>query len=375
MNVLSIGTDRNIFNENSGAFSRMLEYSKMIDGLFIIIFSNKKNNFKFKKIGNLNIYPVNYSFKLLSFFNLYFLFKKIIKDNRLNNKNCIITSQDPFEVGFFSCVLKNIFKFKLQVQVHNDFLNPYYKKQSWRNYWQIFLAKNVLKKANQIRTVSLISKNSIIKKFKINKNKIINLPILFFPKNIENFDNKNYLKNKYPQFKLFILMVSRLVKEKNIELAIKAFSNIAINFSDIALIVVGSGVEEEKLKKMSRNNKNIIFEGWSNNLSNYYNSADIFLFTSNHEGWGMVILEAASFSLPIIMTNVGCAGEFIINDFNGLICPVNDLNSIAQNLQYLLKNNEKRFELGFNAKKSYEVLREKNYLEELKKTWENCLNS
>ena len=46
-------------------------------------------------------------------------------------------------------------------------------------------------------------------------------------------------------------------------------------------------------------------------LHKYYEEADAFLLTSDAEGWGRVVLEAAAHGMPIIMTNVGLAQEII----------------------------------------------------------------
>lgn len=371
MSTLSIGTDKKLFIKNSGVFLRMLEYSKLSNGLFIFVFVNKKEGFSYVGKDNLHIYPVNYSHKLFSFFNLYSVFKKVIRENKLNYKNSFITAQDPFEIGLFSWILSKIFKFKLELQVHTDFLNKYYQKQSRRAIFQIFLAKIILKKADQIRVVSLRIKNSIISKLKISEQKVLNLPISFTNLKKEENLNNNYLKEKYPQFNFIILMASRLVKEKNISLAIKVFNKLNKEFADIGLIIVGSGQEEMDLKEKAKDNKNIVFESWVNNLSDYYISADIFLLTSNYEGWGMTVVEASSYGLPVVMTDVGCAGEFLKNNYNGIICPVGDEQKTLESLRFLINNEEKRREIGNNAFKSYQDLIKTNYLQKLKDSWEN----
>ncbi|HOZ53627.1 MAG TPA: glycosyltransferase [bacterium] len=375
MNIVAISTDKNIFKDRSTVEARMLEYSKLVDSFFVLVFVPKGDNFNNKKIGNLNIFPINYSFKLLSFFNLYFLFKKIQKNNNFNKNNCLILSQDPFEVGFFSWILKKVSGIKLEIQVHNDFLNKKYQSQSIRNFFQMVLGKNILKGANQIRTVSLRSKQSLIENINLNSKKIINLPILFFPKKEETNLLRNYFKEKYPNIKTMILMASRFVKEKNIELAIEVFNKLSEEALDTGLLILGSGPEESAIKKLAQNNKKIFFEGWVNNLSNYYYNADIFLISSNHEGWGMTAVEAASFGLPVIMTDVGCANEFIKNRYNGIVCPVGDKESMYESLKFLVLNKNERERMSQNSLESYKLLTEKNYLQELKNSWVNCLKS
>ena len=371
MNVLAISSDRKILEEESSVFFRMLKYSELVDNFFVFIFVNKKEGFVYKKINNLYICPINYSSKLFSFFSLYSVFKKIIKKNNLNNKNSFIIAQDPFEIGLFSWILAKIFKLKLEIQVHIDFYNKYYRKEKSRFFLQYFLAKFLLKRGDQIRVVSSRIKKYLIENLKIRENKIIYLPIIFDNQKGKVKSNSSYLKEKYPQFDFIILMASRFVPQKNIVLAIKSFEKISINFKKIGLVIIGSGPDEEKIKKLAKNNKNVIFESWVNNLSDCYASSDVFLLTSDYEGWGMTVVEASSYGLPIVMTDVGCAGEFIKNNYNGIICPVRDEQKILESLKFLIENKEEREKMSNNAFSSYQDLVKINYLQKLKDSWKN----
>jgi len=371
MNVLAISSDRKILEEESSVFFRMLKYSELVDNFFVFIFVNKKEGFVYKKINNLYICPINYSSKLFSFFSLYSVFKKIIKKNNLNNKNSFIIAQDPFEIGLFSWILAKIFKLKLEIQVHIDFYNKYYRKEKSRFFLQYFLAKFLLKRGDQIRVVSSRIKKYLIENLKIRENKIIYLPIIFDNQKGKVKSNSSYLKEKYPQFDFIILMASRFVPQKNIVLAIKSFEKISINFKKIGLVIIGSGPDEEKIKKLAKNNKNVIFESWVNNLSDCYASSDVFLLTSDYEGWGMTVVEASSYGLPIVMTDVGCAGEFIKNNYNGIICPVRDEQKILESLKFLIENKEEREKMSNNAFNSYQDLVKIDYLQKLKDSWKN----
>ena len=96
-------------------------------------------------------------------------------------------------------------------------------------------------------------------------------------------------------------------------------------YPNTELWIVGDGLERKKLEleiaKYKLENSVKLF-GWQNNPDEFYSQADAFLLTSNYEGWGMVVIEAADYGLPIIMTDVGCAGELIENEKSGLVVPV-----------------------------------------------------
>ena len=84
-------------------------------------------------------------------------------------------------------------------------------------------------------------------------------------------------------------MSSRLERVKNIPLAIEAFKKVVEQEKNTGLIILGDGTEKKPLIKLVKNldlEKNIIFEGWQENVLQYLKSADLFLNTSNHEGCG-----------------------------------------------------------------------------------------
>ena len=134
-------------------------------------------------------------------------------------------------------------------------------------------------------------------------------------------DNSKYFqaKKKFPDTFTF-LYVGRLVKHKNVENLIKQFN---INFKDTnaLLRIIGSGDEEEYLRKMYSSEK-VIFEGkkFSNDLVRLYQNSSCFVCPSIYEPWGLVVNEALSAGLAVIATKeVGSTFNLIKNKETGLI--------------------------------------------------------
>jgi glycosyltransferase involved in cell wall biosynthesis len=84
-------------------------------------------------------------------------------------------------------------------------------------------------------------------------------------------------------------------------------------------------------------------------LDDLYSRADCFLLTSNSEGWGLVAVEAAAHALPIIMTDVGLAGEVIKNEESGLIIPVGDKDKLVAAMERIINDAGLRQRLGQGA--------------------------
>lgn len=130
-------------------------------------------------------------------------------------------------------------------------------------------------------------------------------------------------RNKY------FLLVSRLVPYKKVDLAVKAF-----NKNGHKLVIVGTGSEEEKLKKMA--SKNIKFAGFVSEkaLKKYYKNCQALIFPQR-EDFGLVAVEALSHGKPVIAFKAGGALDIVQDNVNGIFFAkhtVASLNSAIKKL-------------------------------------------
>jgi glycosyltransferase involved in cell wall biosynthesis len=367
MKVLSIGSDKNLFREKSAVRQRMIEYGSIAEELHIIVFC-KKGEFSETRISdNVYLYPTNSSSKLFYFWDAAAIGKKRIKDP----DQWLIMTQDPFEAGLAGYLIKRKINVRLQIQVHGDFASPYFAGESFLNRIRVSLATFLLPKADGIRVVSGRIGQSL-KNYSLKKEPVI-FPIYVDIKKTQETEIKTDLHQKYPQFDFIILMASRLAKVKNIDLAIEAMSEIVKAYPKTGLIIVGRGEEENKLKSKTKNlalSKNINFEPWNEDLASYYKTADLFLLSSNHEGYGLTIPEAMAAGCPVIMTDVGCAGELVKDGFNGLVLPVNDKEALIEDIKRLISEPGLREKLKVNGLETVKKLPTKEeYFDLYKNSW------
>ncbi len=87
-------------------------------------------------------------------------------------------------------------------------------------------------------------------------------------------------------------------------------------------------------------------------LISCYQQADIFLFTSWYEGFGMPPLEAMACGTPVIMTNCGGVRAYMEKGYNSLIAEPGDIETLARHVELLLKDEEKRRFIGSNGIKT-----------------------
>ena len=118
-----------------------------------------------------------------------------------------------------------------------------------------------------------------------------------------------------------LLYVGRLVKLKGVDSLITEFSNICNNH-DLILDIVGDGPEKEQLvrevEKLNLSNK-VFFHGFKTDITSYLSDADLFIYPSYSEIFGISIVEAMAFKCVCIASNVGGIPEIIKNGINGFL--------------------------------------------------------
>lgn len=113
--------------------------------------------------------------------------------------------------------------------------------------------------------------------------------------------------------KKYFLVVSRLEKYKKIDLVIRTFNEL----SNLNLIVVGKGTEEDKLKQMAGKNVQFLRDLSDQELGSLYSQAEA-LIIPQEEDFGYVSLEAQFFGCPVIFYDKGGASETVIDGEVGL---------------------------------------------------------
>lgn len=131
------------------------------------------------------------------------------------------------------------------------------------------------------------------------------------------------------------ISVGHLIYPKGHDILIKAFSKANLG-EYVTLSIVGAGVEEKNLRKLIRQlglTERVFLLGLKNKeeVRDLLLQSDAFVLTSRKETFGVVYIEAMAKGLPVIATACGGPEEFV-NENNGLLVPVNDVESTAEAL-------------------------------------------
>jgi glycosyltransferase involved in cell wall biosynthesis len=144
----------------------------------------------------------------------------------------------------------------------------------------------------------------------------------------------------------YFLTVSRLARAKHIDVLINA-----ANKSKFKLKIVGSGRDEERLRQLAGPTVEFLGNLPDKELKKTYINAKAFLFASRDEEFGIAVVEAMGYGLPVIAYRSGGLPEYVIDGKNGylfdelneisLINKINELTSL-ESLKYIEMRKEAR---------------------------------
>lgn len=314
MRVVSLSLDPKLLEPESAAAMRAKAYGAKVDHYTIIVPLAAAT--KMQLSNSVTVIATGGTWKPVRLYRLARSAAAILRTRDVS----VITSQDTYYLGLVASVLARVYGVGFEVQVHG--LEKFGTVRR-------LLTQYVLTRADMVRVVSARLQHRLVQEFKVDLERIAVIPVYVA---VETLGASSAIEKAIevlrPEFKnrFNFLTVSRLVPEKNISLQLEAIAVLKETRPDVHLHIVGEGKEraclQERVTALDIESY-VTFHGWQekHNLAAFYTLADCFLLTSHSEGWGMVIIEAAHAGLPVIMTDVGCAGEFIINNKQGLIVP------------------------------------------------------
>lgn len=334
MKILNLSLDEKILDKESAPAKRLVGYGELAEKYAVIVPSEEAEEIELS--SRVKVYGSGGRSKLARFLKLYQRARKILSKENFS----VITIQDQYYLAFLGWRLAKKFRMGLEIQAHG-----FEKFSGLRK----IIAHFILPRADSVRAVSQRLKKQLISEFNIAEEKITVAPVY---SELGIIRAEARVKDKGGRF--IFLTVGRLVPVKNIKIQIAAIKEIIKQEKNIELWVVGEGAERKELENQAaRHDLPIKFFGWQADLTKFYEQADAFLLTSKSEGWGMVVIEAAGWGLPVIMTDVGCAGEVIKNGESGLVIPAGGEKELAAAMLKILTDENLRKKLGQGARAAF----------------------
>ena len=250
------------------------------------------------------------------------------------------------DLSHFQYIVPFVKNSKQIVTIHDviflDFPNLFpYSYRLQNKYLFDFAAK----KSDLVCTVSNYSKEKLKEHFLVPEEKLHVTPNATFM--VNSNENNIDIKSKYGLSK-YILFVSRIEPRKNHLQLLKAYIELKLYEKDYSLVFIGSNAIKsstlsEFLDKLTSSIKNkIIFLNQLNDseLSSFYIQADLFVFPSLAEGFGIPPLEAALNHTKVLCSNATAMNEFTFFAKYNLLFDPNNLKEFKEKITLLLKERQ-----------------------------------
>jgi len=271
------------------------------------------------------------------------------KGNKLNFLIKVLLTVKTSDIVIWNHISLGIlyFLFKPIIRSKNNILIVY-GTEVWNKNLSSIKIKS-LKTFDSIWSISSYTKNRLNSIHNINKEKFSILPCCL------DKDSKKGYKNPFNKEKINILTISRLDLEPKINATYRVLDVMPILIMqgfNVHLSIIGSGSEVCKLKKHATKlaiNQHVDFLGYVDDTRPYLEHCDIFSLLSEHEGFGIVYLEAMQYSKCCLSAKDCGSEDVIVNDVNGYAVNIQDLNDLENKFTRLCKKQDLREKMGNNG--------------------------
>jgi 1,2-diacylglycerol 3-alpha-glucosyltransferase len=167
-----------------------------------------------------------------------------------------------------------------------------------------------------------------------------------------------------------LLFVGRIVKEKNLEVLIRASKKIIKEMPNVKFIIAGKGPEENYYKDLvvkAEVTDYFKFLGFvpDSKIYSLYKSADVFIFPSKFETQGLSGIEAMASGLPVVGADYLAISEIIKNDYNGILFDPDDENDLIEKIMICISKKKKYSKNALETSKQFSIENTTNKLLEI----------
>ncbi|MGH8529898.1 MAG: glycosyltransferase [Nevskiales bacterium] len=174
-------------------------------------------------------------------------------------------------------------------------------------------------------------------------------------------EQRNHVRDelRIPRDAVVFLYVGRLKREKGVLDLAAAFADVAADWPQAVLLIVGpdeDGLEHEIHRRCGAHAARLHRAGFTQEPDKYMKAADVLCLPSYREGFGIVIIEGAACELPALASRIVGITDAVAEGEGGLLHAPGDVAGIAQIMRRYLEQPEQRRDLGRAARER--VLRE-----------------
>lgn len=316
-------------------------------------FEEEKTGVKVYRVDTPVINSISFTSWVLELnFNMIETANKILQKEKFD----IIHSHD-WLTAFAGKTLKQSFNIPLIATIHateygrNGGIHT--KEQKYINdiEWLLtYEAQKIIVNSNFMKTEAARIFNTSLDKINVISNGI----------DLDKFDNfhkdLDFRRNYARDNEKIILSMARIVNEKGLQFLIGAMPKIIANYNDVKLVIAGQGPMLDELKRIAYNvgvSDRVYFTGYlkGDAVQKMYKNADVAVFPSTYEPFGIVALEGMLAEIPTVVSDVGGLNEIVEHGLTGLKSYAGNSNSIADSVLQILKDENLAKRIAKNGRK------------------------
>ena len=355
-----------IYSMTAGGAERVTSYllSYLVNQGVEVHLILMNDTFKYEVPSNLNIHYIENSnpleagiLKWVKLPMLAWRYARLLKKLEITHSFSLLTRPNYINIlsRFFTS-----HKFKLIISERNypSLQYGYNNLQSKINHSMV---RSLYRKADLIISNAKASAADLAENFNCLDSRI---KVIYNPIDIEKIDQITSNADPFDPNVFNIVSVGRLDVVKNHQLAIRAVKDL----KNVHLHIVGFGGLENELKKLIEDldlTDRVFLMGFQSNPFQYIKAADLFVLSSNHEGFPNVLLEAMACGCPVISTNCKSGPDELLEvedpDINGILktkygimVPTNNMDLMRQGIEYFIENPDYHNSCGKNARQRAE---------------------
>lgn len=152
---------------------------------------------------------------------------------------------------------------------------------------------------------------------------------------------------------LIVTHISNFRKVKRVDDVVRVFYGIQQQLP-AKLIMVGDGPEREIADQLCKDlgiKKKVLFLGNTSDIDRILCFTDLFLLPSESESFGLSALEAMAAGVPVVSSNAGGLSEVNEEGVSGYLCPIGDVQTMAEKAIYILRDKDRLAQFKQNARK------------------------
>lgn len=286
---------------------------------------------------------------------IFFLIKSILTIMRLKVRPLLILGETLTYSSIVAIILAKMLKLPVSIRVHGSDLDE-----------GLVLGRGSIWTKLSVKLADILLGTNLdyyikLRHFASRRVKVALLHNTIFKKCYDNISKRLLRRHLGLEEGFHILVVSRLWYFKGVDMVVKALKKIIERgYHDIYLHILGDGPMRNELEKYIKENnleKHVKIYGKVPNhvVMQCMRACDIFIMPSRREGLSSALLEALTCELPIIATSVGGNRVAVLNNYNGLLFPPDNIEKLTECILKLY--HDKRLRRNFSIRSRYIYIR------------------